>query len=172
MEINRYFIALIPPEPIAGEIYKLKEYFRDRYNTKASLNSPTHITLHMPFEWDDEEKLVKSLGKFQFQKFDIELKDFGCFEPRVIFVDVAKNAALEKMQKQLMTFCKTELNLFNAEYRDQPFHPHVTIAFRDLRKPMFHEAWKEFKDKRYSASFECTRLSLLKHDGKIWREFS
>jgi len=172
MTANKYFIAIIPPEPVAGEIYKIKEYVRDQYKSKASLNSPTHITLHMPFEWEKEERLVSTLQKFEFAKFDIELKDFGCFEPRVIFVDVVRNEILQKMQSRLISFCKAELNLFNAGYRDQPFHPHVTIAFRDLKKPMFESAWSEFKSKQYSATFECRRVSLLKHDGKYWREFS
>jgi len=172
MPINRYFIAIIPPEPIAGEIYKLKEYFRDQYNSKASLNSPTHITLHMPFEFEKEDKLVQALKRFDFKSSNIELNNFGCFEPRVIFVDVKKNNTLDDTQKKLTTFCKTELNLFNAQYRDQPFHPHVTVAFRDLKKPMFEQAWNEFKDRKYNATFECHGLSLMKHDGKFWREFS
>lgn len=169
---HRYFIAIIPPDPIASEIYQIKEYFRDEYQTKASLNSPTHITLHMPFEFGDEARLTTTLKRFSFAPFSIELRDFNCFEPRVIFIDVSKNKALEEMQQKLMAFCKTELNLFNAEYRDQPFHPHVTLAFRDLKKPMFVAAWNEFKNRKYSATFECHRLALLKHDGKIWREFS
>lgn len=169
---NKYFIAIVPPEPVAGDIYKLKEYIRDRYNSKGSLNSPTHITLHMPFEWEKEELLVNTLKKFEFKPFNIELKDFDCFEPRVIFVDVVKNTSLEEIQANLMSFCKRELNIFNAEYRARPFHAHVTIAFRDLRKPVFYEAWEEFKAKKYSAIFECHRLSLMKHDGRIWREIS
>lgn len=172
MPTNKYFIAIIPPEPIAGELYKLKEYFRDKYKSKASLNSPTHITVHMPFEYDNEEKLVRILKKFHHGKIHVELKDFGCFEPRVIFVDVVKDPALDNVQQQLMSFCKTELNLFNSQYGDQPFHPHVTLAFRDLKKPAFFEAWQEFKEKKYSAAFDATRLSLMKHDGKFWREFS
>lgn len=172
MPTSRYFIAIVPPEPIAAGIYQLKEYFRDKYNTKASLNSPTHITLHMPFEWEKEEKLLSAFKRFSFDPFAIELKNFGSFPPRVIFVDLPRNNSLATMQQKLMTFCKTELNLFNAQYRDQPFHPHVTLAFRDLKKPMFEEAWTEFKDKKYDATFECHRLSLMKHDGKFWREIS
>jgi 2'-5' RNA ligase len=172
ISLMKYFIAIIPPEPIATEIYKIKEYVHDQYKSKGSLNSPTHITLHMPFEWEKEEKLVSTLKRFEFEKFNIELNDFGCFEPRVIFVDVKKNESLNLLQSRLATFCKTELNLFNSQYRDLPFHPHVTIAFRDLKKPMFEAAWNEFKSRKYSAVFQCSRLSLMKHDGKFWREFS
>lgn len=170
--LNKYLIAILPPEPIASEIYKLKEHFRDKYNSKASLNSPPHITLHMPFEFSNEEKLLTNFKNTFITPFKIELKDFGCFEPRVIFIAVSKSSELESAQRNVMDFCKQELNVFNADYKNQPFHPHITLAFRDLKKPMFKESWNEFKDKTYSASFTCSKISLLRHDGKFWREFS
>lgn len=48
-----YFIALVLPSPLYEEVTRLKEYFRDRYNSKAALRSPPHITLHMPFKWKE-----------------------------------------------------------------------------------------------------------------------
>jgi len=172
MEINKYLIAILPPEPAATEIYRLKEYVRDQYNSKASLNAPAHITLHMPFEWkaEKESHLVSTFNKFSTDPFVIGLKDFGSFPPRVIFVDVKNDQALGDCQRRLMLFCKTELNLFNAQYQDQPFHPHITIAFRDLKKSLFETAWNDFRGRSYEATFECSRVSLLKHDGRSWRE--
>lgn len=172
MTASKYFIAIIPPEPIAGEIYKIKEHVRDQYQSKGSLNSPTHITLHMPFEWEKEEKLVSILKEIEFEPFEIELSDFGCFEPRVIFVNVVENRSLNSLQKKVTSTVRQKLNILNSQYKDLPFHPHVTVAFRDLKKPMFETAWNEFKSRKYSATFKCGRISLLKHDGKFWREFS
>jgi len=172
MSLNKYLIAVLPPEPFAKEIYRLKEYFRDQYKSKASLNSPAHITLHMPFEFDNEEKLLTKFNKLTFQPFTIELKDFGCFEPRVIFIAVKKNSELEACQENVIDFCKSELGIYNADYKNQPFHPHVTLAFRDLKKNVFQIAWGEFQSKFYEATFECRHIFLLKHDGRFWREFS
>ena len=45
-----YFIAIVPPSPIYEEAFEQKVYFKTKYNSKASLNSPPHITLHMPFK--------------------------------------------------------------------------------------------------------------------------
>ena len=50
---KQYFVALIPPSPVYEEAQALKEYFREKYNSKAALNSPPHITLHMPFFWKE-----------------------------------------------------------------------------------------------------------------------
>ena len=167
-----YFIAILPPSPILEEIDELKLYFKRQYQSKASLNSPPHITLHMPFEWKEEKevKLTTTLNTFSKNQNSIilQLENFGCFEPRVIFINVIKNTLLDSLQKELYQVFKKELNLFNAQYRDLPFHPHVTLAFRDLKKPVFYEAWEEFREKKFEREFKADRISLLKHDGKAW----
>lgn len=171
-KLKQYFIALVPPAPIYEEAMGLKLYFKDQYNSKASLNSPPHITLHMPFKWrtDRENDLIQSLAEFSagHQSFNLELLNFNSFPPRVIFIEAVKTEALEALYKDLHRFCKKELNLFNAAYKDQAFHPHLTLAFRDLKKHLFIKAWEEFQAKKYSAGFVVDKISLLKHNGKIW----
>ena len=63
---KRFFIALIPPKEVQEEATKIKEHFRDVYNSKAALKSPPHVTLQPPFEWDIEElpKLIQELNDF------------------------------------------------------------------------------------------------------------
>jgi 2'-5' RNA ligase len=167
-----YFIAIVPPSPVLEEALALKEYFHEHYQSKASLNSPPHITLHMPFQWKDskEELLIQSLNVFAKTQtsFEIALQNFNCFQPRVIYIDVAQNEPLSTLQYELHRFLKKELTIFNANYKDQPFHPHITLAFRDLRKQNFYTAWEEFKSKIYSASFTVDSISLLKYNGKVW----
>ena len=172
-DTSRYFIAIIPPSPIREEAFALKNYFKEKYNSKASLNSPPHITLYMPFQWksEEEEELLAALNDFGKGKeqINIEFDGFGAFPPRVIFISVKQNELLNQFQLQLQNFCKNELNLFNAQYKDQPFHPHLTIGFRDLKKEMFVAAWSEFKGKSFSESFPTSGFTLLKHDGKLWQ---
>lgn len=168
-----YFIAVLPTSPILEEIDDLKHYFKDQYQSKASLNSPPHITLHMPFEWKEEKeaRLINTLTAFSKNQTSLvlQLENFGCFEPRVIFINVIKNPLLDLLQKELHQVFKKELNLFNAQYRDLPFHPHVTLAFRDLKKAMFYKAWEEFREKKFEHKLKVDRINLLKHDGKVWQ---
>lgn len=174
--IALYFIAILPPIQIRNEIQLLKEYFRDTYQSKAALNSPPHITLHMPFQWKEakEEKLISELKKFAAGKPEVEvrLNGFNCFAPRVIYVNVLASEQLRLLQSELHRFCKTELNLFNAQYREMPFHPHITLAFRDLKKDKFDKAWGEFKERNFSGDFIANKILLLKHDGKVWNPYS
>lgn len=167
-----YFIAIIPPAPIFEQAWILKHYFKDTYNSKASLNSPPHITLHMPFKWKEtkEMKLISGLELFaeDHGSFAIQLENFNCFKPRVIYIDVIRSEPLNNLQRQLSKFCRTEFNLFNADHRDQPFHPHLTLAFRDLRKNMFLKAWEEFSVRKFEGNWPVNSFTLLKHDGSRW----
>jgi 2'-5' RNA ligase len=78
---------------------------------------------------------------------------------------------LERLQKNLERYFKRQLNLFNANYKELPFHPHVTLAFRDLKKPNYQKAWEEYVDKNYQATFLASKIALLKHSGAVWEIF-
>jgi 2'-5' RNA ligase len=129
----------------------------------------------MPFKWrdDKEDELVDKLEHFMstFPSLTIYLNNFSSFPPRVIFINVDKTLALNDFYLALKRFCKRELNLFNADYKEQPFHPHLTLAFRDLKKPNYQRAWNEFEQKKYKADFIVDKIALLKHSGKIWEVF-
>jgi 2'-5' RNA ligase len=174
-KLKQYFIAIVPPSPLYDDALRLKNYFRAQYNSKASLNSPPHVTLHMPFRWKEEKEneLTEALQEFSQGRevFKVQLHNFSAFPPRVIFIDVVANEALTQLYRELHRFCKRALNLFNASYKDQSFHPHMTLAFRDLKKPLFMKAWEEFQARTFSAQFTVEKIFLLKHNGKIWEIF-
>jgi 2'-5' RNA ligase len=169
---NRYFVAIIPPAPVHEEALAIQKSLKDLYNSKAALNSPPHITLHMPFLWKapKEKQLIEKLGDFasRYDPIKLCLDNFSSFPPRVIFINVTESDALNRMQKDLHRFFKTELNIFNANYKEQPFHPHLTLAFRDLKKASYQEAWREFAKKQFKAEFMMDKIALLKHNGKTW----
>jgi 2'-5' RNA ligase len=166
-----YFVALVAPEIINKQVFKWKTWFKEKYRCEAALRSPAHVTLVPPF-WmrtELESKLIVSLIEFAtVQKhFSLLLNNFSQFKPRVIFVDVAVNSLLQNLRAQLF-----QSLLITGEYPlkndDRPFHPHVTLATRDLYKKDFYEAWEYFKEKEYSAEWEVQNISLLRHDKKNW----
>ena len=59
----------------------------------------------------------------------------------------------------------------HAMYKDHGFHPHITVAFRDLKKSQFVKAWEEFEHKEFNDTLLTTSFSLLKHNGKIWEVY-
>jgi 2'-5' RNA ligase len=176
---HRYFIAIIPPEPIFSEAQRLKEHCKEIYHSKASLNSPPHITLHMPFLWKEKKEIVLTERLTIFAStqrlFDLRIKNFNAFSPRVIYMDVVASEGLSLFQKELERFCKRSFQLFNANRLDHAYHPHITLAFRDLKKDQFALAWNEFNSKKFEATCTVDKFALLKHNGSVWNvltEFS
>ena len=173
--LSKYFVAVIPPQPLYDEVRKLKEQFRDEYGSSAALRSPAHITLHMPFLWPDRKlpELVQVLDETcgTLSGTEVVLNGFGAFGERVIFIQAESSSGLRDIRDALVWNFRTKLNLLNADYKDLPFHPHMTVAFRDLKKEAFHDAWSKFRIAKFTGAFPVTSVCLLKHDGRIWKEW-
>lgn len=170
-----YFVALIPTGDVLRKVRKLKEEVAERYESKAALKSPPHITLHMPFKFreDREDRIEEVLRKvaISFGSFTVFLPGFGAFPPKVIYVDVQKTEIMSNLRKELIKKMCEELKLENAGYKGQAFNPHMTIAYRDLKKSIFPEAWAYYRNLKFRESWECGSLILLKHNGKTWDIF-
>lgn len=169
---KKYFIAIVLPEPFQSQVREFNEQLFKQFNLKGALRSPAHITLHRPFEWkvEKEHELVTKLKEFKFDStFKVELQNFNCFKPRVVYVDVMRNELMYELHKQLKYYAQANLKLYNEVEDMRGFHPHVTIAFRDLKKNRFDEVWTEFKNKTYKAEFDYAGFSLLRLEEK-WEE--
>ena len=169
--MNMYFIALVAPPDINEDILKWKNFFKEKYQCLVALKSPAHITLIPPF-WMKEEleaDLVKSIGEFSLaiKPFQVNLKNFAAFKPRVIYVEVVKNETLNDLQTALTDFVLSQ-DKYPVKKEDRPFHPHVTLAARDLYKKAFYDAWETFSVKKYEAAWVVNGISLLRHNKKNW----
>ena len=169
--MNMYFVALVAPQEINIHVLKWKNFFKEHFGCTVALKSPAHITLIPPFWMKDELEadLINSITAFSAGKkrFKITLKDFAAFKPRVIYVDVIKHEVLNELYGSLADFIDAE-NKYPVKKDDRPFHPHVTLATRDLYKKSFHEAWEIFSTKRFEASWLVNGISLLRHNKKNW----
>lgn len=166
----RYFIAIVAPEEINQQVLEWKQYMLQHFNCKVALKSPAHITLIPPFIMPDtmQHELEEVLLKFAQEQpsFPIQLNNFAAFKPRVLYVHVQPNNQLNDLQARLETYL---LHIdFPIKKEDRPFHPHVTIANRDLQKDDFPRAWQYFQQLSYEVTFTANTISLLRHNGQIW----
>lgn len=169
--MNMYYIAIVAPDEIDQQVLKWKNYFKENFGCTVALKSPAHITLIPPF-WMNEKlegDLVQSIMKFSKKKdkFEIELRDFAFFKPKVIFVDTVKSERLNRLYELFSEFIYNE-DKFPLKKDDRPFHPHVTLAARDLYKKAFYEGWEVFSKKKYNASWIVNGISLLRQNKKNW----
>lgn len=170
--MQKYFLALVPPEEILEKAKSIKEEIREQYNVKYALKSPAHITLKMPFSYNEakEDVLSEQLNLFasRFKPFKVDLGKVNTFGKRVIFLGVEASGPLLLLQSALKTFCKKELNLID-ELSDRNYHPHLTLAFKDLKATKFEDVLDLAKSRAFDAEFMAKGFYLLKRaDGK-WK---
>ncbi len=171
-EVKKYFIAIVIPEPLMARVEGIKQQLYHSHGLKGALRSPAHITLHRPFEWKEEKEteLIEKLKTCSFEKeFIITLKNFDFFEPRVVYVDVVVHPVLIDLHQRLKDFARMELKMLNEVNDLRGFHPHVTIAFRDLKKRQFYELQEQFKNEVFDGSFNYDGFSLMKLEQR-WEE--
>lgn len=169
---SKYFIALLPTTQQQAQITELKEYMSSTYNSSAALKSPPHITLHPPFHYVEAEEsyMFEQLAGFSAkqQSFNVQVNGFNAFTPRVIYVDVVKNTSLQQLYDELEKILAFRMGINNQLRKGRQFHPHITIAFSDLKPGAFRAAWKEFRTRDIEFNFEARQITLLKHNGKTW----
>ena len=169
--MNLYLIALIPHLELREQIRSLKEEMKVRFYTKHALKSPAHITLQMPFKRskEDEHHLISILQEFASGQysFKVELSNFSCFSPRVIFVKVENHEPIIELQSKMKKALSDGLS-FKENEVSKNIHPHMTIATRDLTEKAFLKAWSAFEKHEFKATFKAKSLFLLKHNGKSW----
>lgn len=168
-------MAIIPPEPVYTDAVKWKRYFAEYHDSKVGLKSPPHLTVHMPFKLNDkrEDELIEVMASCASNKpvFEMTLNGFGQFKKRVVFIDVEPNESLHDLFLAIRKEMKLHFNIFNADYKNRGFNPHLTLAFRDLKRLAFESAWPEFEGRAYRERFKVKDFTLLKHDGKMWHPY-
>ena len=169
--MQMYFIALVLPQPINEKVLRYKDVMLERYNCKVGLNSPAHITLVPPFwiEEGKEDQLIsdtKSLSHY-LHPFTISTDNFSAFKPRTIFIALAPNEELNEVKKTTDDFF-TKNVFYNIKIDARLFHPHITIATRDLYKKSFYEIWPWFAEKKFLEEWTAEGISILKHNKKNW----
>lgn len=170
--MSLFFIALLPPQNIQDYATQIKQQFADKYNSRHAFKSPPHITLQPPFEWTEANLSVleECLQKFAAGKdsVPITLGGYGAFIPRVIYINVEKTPNLLALQAELMAHLENQLGIVDKTSKTRPFTPHMTVAFKDLKRKNFWIAWQEFERRELHFEFTADKLTLLLHNGKSW----
>lgn len=172
---NLYFIALIPYDDVADAVTGFKNDFAENYSSSKALRSMPHITLKAPFKLAKREH--KQLQEWfkgirpMVESFMVELEDFGSFPNKdnpVIYVKPVMTPNLERLQKAILNSFEHAYPQITIPYTERAFHPHMTIAYRDLTPDQYARAIDVYQHKKYSAFFRADKFCLLQHNGKQW----
>ncbi|MEX2511833.1 MAG: 2'-5' RNA ligase family protein [Cyclobacteriaceae bacterium] len=169
--MKKYFIGIVPKGEAGALADEIKQDLKEVFGLKYALKSPSHVTLKMPFLFNEKNEglLLKKLNSFfaQEKRFELQFKGFKTFGKRVIYIGVNYPSELLEIQGRLAQFCKSKLGQ-TLELSDTNFKPHMTIAFKDLKKSEF-EKYLEFL-KKYEMDYRSviSDISLLKKEQFRW----
>jgi 2'-5' RNA ligase len=170
-EKSMYYITLLCPPEIDEPIAEHKAMMKANYGCEVAAKSPAHLTLIAPFFLSNGKyrELVEKLNSFEsiITEVDIEVNGYNHFNDRVIFADVVVTDNLKAIQEQLENYVRNGGFPFIKEAK-KPFHPHITIATRDLKDTDFESAWSHFEGKSISGSFATNTFHLMKLVDDRW----
>jgi 2'-5' RNA ligase len=169
--MQKYFLAIVPAGEIQQAATAVKLELKAKLNVKYALKSPAHITLKMPFSFNEakEKVLIEKLSNFLSTKksFRIQVGGTDTFGKRVIFWKIRADSQLAELQADLKNFCKKELNLVD-ELSDRNYHPHMTIAFKDVKEQDFGEAKLLIENSNINQTLTVCSVELLKRIDHRW----
>jgi len=166
------YYALVPGEPVQGQVTAFKAEAGRRFGSVKALRSPAHLTLIPPLRVDNAalaqwDGLVRDLTE-SFAPMRLICHGFAAFPPRVIYVKVHEHDALNRLHARLRERLYRSGMTEDQEW--SPFHPHMTVAFRDLSPGQFAEAWPYFQAISYEAEWQADGVWRLIHRGDHWEQ--
>jgi 2'-5' RNA ligase len=165
-----YYVAIVCPKHIDEKVVQLKEWMRKQFGCMVALKSPGHITLIPPFWMNEarEEELTATLQQLNnIETATVGLNGFSHFSDRVLFIQVNDNEHLTNLKNKTEEhFLKQFSGIIKKDER--PFHPHVTIANRDIKPSAFLKAWEHFSKEDFNEMFVADSVSLLKLINGRW----
>lgn len=169
---NLFLICLIPPATVIDDVDEIRKSISAEYNVFESLKRPAHITLYNPVKISNEQekRFFKVLEDASYlNTFEQVLKNFKSFPPHTVYIDVEQNDGIMKLQTQIKTALKP-LALIPAKEVTK-FTPHLTIAFKDVKVPVYDLIMDAYRDKNFKRTFIVTGFSVYKHIDKKWRPY-
>jgi 2'-5' RNA ligase len=170
--LQKYFLALVPPSDILEKVNEIKIALREQFGIKYALKSPPHVTLKMPFNYSEakEDRLREMLEvplKEQ-RSFPVTISGVGAFGNRVVYLNITPSEELVGLQSAISKFCKTQLHLVE-ELSDRSYHPHMTVAFKDLKASQFQEVFDFVSSRKIELEFVAEEVTILKRTDGKWK---
>ena len=139
--MHRLFAALPVPDTIAE---RLKPLSVDIYGAKWRRREHYHITLCFYGKVDGEtaHAIADALEEVHAPSLELQLDGVGWFgrrEPRALYARVAENKALS----ELADACRKIARKFDVPLGQDPFLPHITLAYCNQTPLDAARAWSE-----------------------------
>lgn len=172
-----YLLVILPDEWVAAETMRIKQHFKDAYGCSKAFSMKPHLTLSKFVQSEQmEQAIVEYIEKFtrSIKPFDLILSGFGHFPRHTIYINILNPSPVVDIVenfksgfKQILTGTEQYKPIFVTK-------PHLTIA-RGMKDLQHEQAWLEWENREFKASFKVEALVLLKkaiqHDVQDWGKY-
>ncbi len=172
VKADRYFIAWIPSYRVKSKIQNLKALLQIKFGINKSMNAPPHLTLIKPFELGQNElehlqHVLCTFCKLQ-DPFEFKMQGLGSFGQHVLYVHLDQTDALLKFREALRLVLKETTHL-SEDTLHPDFHPHITLATKDLKPSLFSPVWAFLLQKIISEKCTLANICLLHYQNNQWQ---
>jgi 2'-5' RNA ligase len=166
-------IAIVLPEPVFSGIRKEQEYIAKNWGPKHALRTPPHITVIPPIALSSGEVgllfgMAEAIAA-AMSPFKMKLRNYGSFRPRVVFINPIISPELQELYEIWDQALRSKMPHVFDTYPIRPYHPHITLAHKDVSPEQFQRMWNFYSRKEYHASFDVSGFSILEHKDHGWK---
>lgn len=168
-----HFIGVLLPEDIAFTLEDCRRYMKQAYGCKSGHKTPIHITLVPPFCLQEEfstKDLVTAIEKDVIPQnlgFSAHIENFDAFGDRTLFANVISNEKWTKLRdetvKSILKACPRCI-----KKQQHPFHPHGTIANRDIPLGIIDSALEVMNELNLVEDFPVDNITIFERKGFCW----
>lgn len=165
-------IAIVLPEPLFSMVREQQDFIAENWQCLHALRTPPHITIIPPIalthtEINKVQEIAREIAS-KSNPFRLSVNEYGAFKPRVIFVKPDVPPGLSDLYNNWREALMKTFPHVLEKYPDRPYHPHITLAHRDVDRKRFDEIWKYYKHKKIDMSIEINQFCVLAHSKAGW----
>ena len=169
---NLKLIALLLPGSLSDQVKKEQLFIANTWGSKHALRTPPHITVIPPISVNDDEeksllKIAEKISKV-IHPFTLQLDRYDSFKPRVVFIHPEDSIELNDLQVVWRRELLASIPHVLEKYPERPYHPHITLAHRDVTPEQFKKIWMHYAEQKFSSSFGVKSFWILKHNRNGW----
>lgn len=165
-------IAIVLPEPLFSLVREEQNFIAKTWGCRQALRVPPHVTIIPPLSVKEKEvKELESIAKEvagHRKPFSMKITGYDTFSPRVIFLKPNFPYELGLLYTNLRDAIIPKIPQALNRYPDESFHPHITLAYRDLTPDQFKEMWRHYKNKKAKYTIDINQISILVNTEDGW----
>ena len=169
-----HFIGVLASDDITLALEDCRRYMNEAYGCKSGHATPIHVTLVPPFFLPGEyssDDLAKAIEEIVIPKklfFTAHVDNFDAFGDRTLFAKVLPDEKWTTLRNSVYSaVAKAAPCCVKKDTR--PFHPHLTVANRDIPEGAMTDALSSMNELSLSEDFPVDNITIFERVNGKWK---